>query len=801
MGRRRRLRRALLHVRRGPRPLAAPAPGGLGRRRSRRPRASRTTTSFAKGDYKWFYLERNRWWTLLGVYPRRCSRCSRPALLAFELALLARRLARRLAGREAARAGRGAAHAARDAAPPPRGAGHARRSRPRLRRARSRRRWTRPISARRRASRACRGAGGVLARRAGGARVGAMADVTVALPVLNGGPLLDEVLAAVRRQRWRRRRRAARVRLGLDRRLGGDRARPRRRGDRDRARHRSRTADAQRADASARRARSSPSSPRTPRPPTSTGSRAWSPASSSPTTSRSSTARTARARDASPSVARELEQFFAAMAPDGAPGRRSRRRADGAWRDVSARASFFTDANGAVARWAWERVPFPDVAYAEDRLLALRMLEAGFAKAYVPDAAVVHSHDYPPVGPLPPLLRRVPRPARDLRPRRAADPAPDARRPAPRGRRRPGLVPGGGSGPARCRPRYPALRPPLRDPRAGLAARLARGPPAPGRPPRLLAGAPRDLRARAPRDHRSRTSRLNGRAPTPRASLLVRIGARQLASLPRRAWLTLRYHGVGTFVWRIVTFPLRFTPLRRYVRRDFAYAAEHRAARRWYRRNGRPGHRRHPHLRRPDARPSTRCAACAAPSTCARTRIVVADDASPAADQRAPAARAQRPGRGHPRRAAGGLRDATPTAACAPRPATSCCSTATSIAHQGWLERLQYWRLPRADDIGIVGPKLLYPDNRIQSAGSYRNLGAPEWFDHRYRFRPADARPGERAVAGARRDRRLHVRQARASSTRSACSTRATRWPTRTSTGACAPGRRAGRSSTTRARA
>ena len=36
---------------------------------------------------------------------------------------------------------------------------------------------------------------------------------------------------------------------------------------------------------------------------------------------------------------------------------------------------------------------------------------------------------------------------------------------------------------------------------------------------------------------------------------------------------------------------------------------------------------------------------------------------------------------------------------------------------------------------------LLYPDGRIQSAGSYRNLGAPEWFDHRYRFKRVDHGP------------------------------------------------------------
>jgi glycosyltransferase involved in cell wall biosynthesis len=98
---------------------------------------------------------------------------------------------------------------------------------------------------------------------------------------------------------------------------------------------------------------------------------------------------------ASPSVARELTQFFSAMSPNGEP-KLDRASGDPAWRSVSARATFFTDANGAVARRAWERVPFPSVPYAEDRLLALRMLEAGYAKAYVPAAAVLHSHDYAP---------------------------------------------------------------------------------------------------------------------------------------------------------------------------------------------------------------------------------------------------------------------------------------------------------------------------------------------------------------------------------------------------------------------
>src|SRR3954454_21176872 len=44
---------------------------------------------FAKGAYKWFYLERNRWWTILAAYPARVLALLAPALLAFELALLA----------------------------------------------------------------------------------------------------------------------------------------------------------------------------------------------------------------------------------------------------------------------------------------------------------------------------------------------------------------------------------------------------------------------------------------------------------------------------------------------------------------------------------------------------------------------------------------------------------------------------------------------------------------------------------------------------------------------------------------
>src|SRR5207302_700717 len=82
---------------------------------------------------------------------------------------------------------------------------------------------------------------------------------------------------------------------------------------------------------------------------------------------------------------RELAEFFDATAPDGQP------RVDRGLRPEDRRpgpVTFYTDANGCLSRRAWERVPYRHVTYAEDQLLALDMLAAGFAKVFRPRAAV-----------------------------------------------------------------------------------------------------------------------------------------------------------------------------------------------------------------------------------------------------------------------------------------------------------------------------------------------------------------------------------------------------------------------------
>lgn len=103
------------------------------------------------------------------------------------------------------------------------------------------------------------------------------------------------------------------------------------------------------------------------------------------------------AADASPSVARELQAWFDRFAPDAAPrvDRLAPEETGLPARALLGRRGYFTDANGAVLRAAWTQVRFRAIAYAEDHALAHDMLRAGFAKAYVPAAGVVHSHEYP----------------------------------------------------------------------------------------------------------------------------------------------------------------------------------------------------------------------------------------------------------------------------------------------------------------------------------------------------------------------------------------------------------------------
>jgi GT2 family glycosyltransferase len=101
--------------------------------------------------------------------------------------------------------------------------------------------------------------------------------------------------------------------------------------------------------------------------------------------------------NAAPWARFELESWFDSLSPDGSP--QLERLTEFERRSFSApalvgRRGFFSDANACIDRAAWERTPFREISYAEDRMLALDMLRAGYAKAYMPQAAVIHSHAY-----------------------------------------------------------------------------------------------------------------------------------------------------------------------------------------------------------------------------------------------------------------------------------------------------------------------------------------------------------------------------------------------------------------------
>src|SRR2546423_170407 len=60
------------------------------------------------------------------------------------------------------------------------------------------------------------------------------------------------------------------------------------------------------------------------------------------------------------------------------------------------------------------------------------------------------------------------------------------------------------------------------------------------------------------------------------------------SDLPKRAYLTLRYHGWRSVLFRIVTFPLRLTPLGPRLGLGRGRRAQYAQLRNWYKRNGRP---------------------------------------------------------------------------------------------------------------------------------------------------------------------------------------------------------------------
>ncbi len=225
-----------------------------------------------------------------------------------------------------------------------------------------------------------------------------------------------------------------------------------------------------------------------------------------------------------------------------------------------------------------------------------------------------------------------------------------------------------------------------------------------------------------------------------RLDYYARYVRRLFANLPRRAWLTLRYHGVRETLWRLGTFPLRLTPLGARIGLSARLNDPSGPARAWYRRNWRPVAVVIPTYG--DASLVEAAVRSVRRTTNARrVRILVADDGS--GDEHVRRLRALEgveliegdKQAGFAANCNRGLRQVRPGE-------DAVLLNSDVVADPGWLEVLQHagYRSARGR-AGVVGGKLLYPDQTIQFAGTVRNPGAPEWFDHRFRFRHADFPP------------------------------------------------------------
>jgi GT2 family glycosyltransferase/glycosyltransferase involved in cell wall biosynthesis len=225
------------------------------------------------------------------------------------------------------------------------------------------------------------------------------------------------------------------------------------------------------------------------------------------------------------------------------------------------------------------------------------------------------------------------------------------------------------------------------------------------------------------------------------------------SNLRRRIHLTYTHFGLRTILWRLITFPLRFTPLHRRLRlRTHARDQERRRAAAWYRDHRSPVDIVIPSYR-DAARVRTLVRSIQRTTSRGMARVIVADDCSGpehlAALRRIDGidvlVESER-NTGFAANVNRGLRATLPE-----RDVIVLNSDVEALS--GWLEGLQYAAY-RDSDVGIVGAQLLYPDGRIQFGGTVRNRDAPEWFDHRYRFKPGDWGPAAQtspalAVTGA----------------------------------------------------
>lgn len=97
--------------------------------------------------------------------------------------------------------------------------------------------------------------------------------------------------------------------------------------------------------------------------------------------------------DASPFTRHELEQHFLGFSfhPVVELDNHRRYKEEEGYRQFL---YFFSDNNALLRRTIWQKIPYPDIDFAEDQAWARLIIEAGYRKAYAHNAVVYHSHNF-----------------------------------------------------------------------------------------------------------------------------------------------------------------------------------------------------------------------------------------------------------------------------------------------------------------------------------------------------------------------------------------------------------------------
>jgi GT2 family glycosyltransferase len=222
-------------------------------------------------------------------------------------------------------------------------------------------------------------------------------------------------------------------------------------------------------------------------------------------------------------------------------------------------------------------------------------------------------------------------------------------------------------------------------------------------------------------------------------------GRRQgpLSNLRRRIYLTYTHFGLRTILFRLITFPLRFTPLERRMRlRTHARDQEVRRAVDWYREHGRPVDIVVPSYR--DAE-HVQALVASIQKTVRKdmARVIVADDNSGEEHLSALRQIAGIDALVTSHSNGGFATNANRGIEASDRERDIVVLNSDTEALPSWLECLQYGAYGHDGGAAIVGAQLQYPDGRIQFGGTVRNRDQPQWFDHRYRFKPHGWGPAE----------------------------------------------------------